>query len=146
MNKKKVAALLAALLVTLGALSACSTQTNTSTKGSNGLVSTAQADQNDYVPKTKRFEPGTHCYACYYRFVGNEGYNYFKAQVNIPEGYEIKDIEITTNAYSSAEGIIYWFINTKTVEATEAKNTNDSWAYCVPGKVVEEDMELALGN
>lgn len=109
-------------------------------------ASKAKASETEHVPQKKIFKPGEHCFATYYWFYRNEGYSEFQKQIKIPEGYELTDTEITTDGYGSSEGIIYWFTNTKTVEATEAKNTRGQWEYCYAGQVVEDEVLLVLGQ
>ena len=149
MSKKKIAALLAALLVTVSCLSACTNQNNTNTKGGNSVVSTAKADEEPKVV-TKIFEPRTHLYNRIYTY--NTGWDK-KRQINVPDGYEVFEIipYITTSGSGGyTKGFEVWFINVETVEATQGTISTDmnktEKGYYNPGIVVKKETTLELTN
>ena len=155
MSKKKIAALLAALMVTLSCLSACSNQNETNKKGSNAVIATAQAEKvEEQKPVTKVFEPGKHVYKKRYTY--SYGFSTDK-RVNVPDGYEILFIEnyiVQGGTSSYTEGFDVWFINTETVEATQSsrhigyKNGKKNYVYDFyePGVVIEKEATLELTN
>ena len=147
MSKKKIAALLAALMVTLSCLSACSNQNETNKKGSNAGIATAQAEE-EKKPVTKVFEPGTHIFTKRY------SYNFrwsVQRQVIVPDGYEVLHIDNFFNGSTSyTKGFDVWFINVETVEATESTISTDmnktEKGYYNPGIVVKKETTLELTN
>ena len=92
------------------------------------------------VVETKIFEPYTHVY---YVRVDNEinTNSVTGGQVEVPEGYEILDIEPWTERVlegSRSPGFDVWYINNKTVEATLVYNAPIGvYDYSEPGVVIE---------
>lgn len=94
--------------------------------------------------ENKVFEPYTHVY--YVRTYNPSEPSTIKGgQVEIPEGYEILDIENWTQKHgygSRNAGYDIWFINNKTVEVSPVYNeTIGTYDYSQPGTVIEMTNE-----
>ena len=149
MSKKKIAALLAALMVTLSCLSACSVQGKTSNNSNSiSIATTAKAD--DFVPKTRVFEPGMHAYRK--RFYVEWGFTGDR-QIPVPEGYTILSVDNWNDAWSGTTytaGFDVTYVNTVTVEATssqkEVKRNKFTEGFYEPGVVVGKEVGLVFTN
>ncbi len=103
-------------------------------------------------PSDQEFEPYEHVF--YRRYELSDSYmntsSITNGQVEIPEGYEILEIEnyIDTKGRGSVtKGFDVWFTNTETVTAEATYNEiTRQYEYSTPGKVVENENEIVYQN
>lgn len=144
MNNKKKALLLSAMC-SLAILSGCGNKSKEVEIDGEAYYQV----EDTYVKKegeTKTFEPGEHIISYVVNgivYYDTKGYIKDLKYPEIPEGYEVQDI-IMMPVDSSGKSILFYFVNTKTVEATGEYNpkTNE-YDYYTPGKVVKS---LSLDN
>ncbi len=108
-------------------------------------------EQNE-KPSDQEFEPYEHVF--YRRYELSDSYmntsSITHGQVEIPEGYEILEIEnyIDTKGRGSVtKGFDVWFTNTETVTAEATYNEiTRQYEYSTPGRVVENENEIVYQN
>ena len=143
-SKKNLMALALASVLGVSSLTGC---TGVEAEESQEVSSVTEEISNEeetqtveVVVETKVFEPYTHVY---YVRINNEinTNSVTGGQVEIPDGYEILDIEPWAERVidgSRTPGFDVWYINNKTVEATLVYNsTIRRYDYSKPGVVIE---------
>ena len=109
---------------------------------------------NEYVKydTTKVFEPGTHI--IYYVYLSSNcnllegGYGNSDIELPVvPEGYKVLAIsDCQSEDHDHTSGIIYYFVNEKTVEAKATYNEKSNrMEFSTPGTIIEES-KLTLGG
>ena len=148
MNKRKKNLMALALASVLGvsSLTGCTgveaeEESQAVESASEEISNEEETQEVEEVVETKIFEPYTHVY---YVRVSNDNVDTYRVtggQVEIPEGYEILDIEPWIEkiaAGSRSPGYDVWYINNKTVEATLVYNAPIGvYDYSEPGVVIE---------
>lgn len=148
-NKKNLMALALASVISVSTLTSCGEEVASESVTDISIEKEVQADE------TKVFAPYTHVF---FVRINNEinvvhtnvnhACNVKGGQVEIPEGYEILDIEPWTKktGYGSrTPGYDVWYINNKTVEAISVYNDLiDGYDYSAPGTVIELTNEESV--
>ena len=148
MTKKQKGAIIAAIIVTLSSLAACSLQSSPS--NSKGLPITIEAKADDFVPKTRKFAPGMH--SIRKEFPTEYGYSGDRC-IPVPEGYMIVSVDNYNKAWSGTTytaGFDVVYVNTVEVEATSSlrevaggKTVEDFYD---AGVVAGKDLTLVFTN
>ena len=147
MNKKRRTALIASALVAAGILSGCDSKETVTIDGEQYVQ-----NGEEYIKienTTMIFEPRTHIVQYMVKDENSESFNsyssktgYLKYNIEIPEGYELFDVEPWISSSESTAGVIYFFINTERVEVTSEYDINtNTYLFNNPGVVVK-DMTL----
>ena len=147
MTKRKKAYLLSSLL-SLAILCGCKQESKTiQIDGEMYVQSGEEYIKVNTEPKT--FEPGTHIIYfvtledhCEYL---TEGYGNSYIEVpKVPDGYRVlTTTAVQTDDHDHTSGMVYFFINEKTVEATGEFNTKTGEVeYLTPGVVIEDELTL----
>ena len=150
MNKRKVGALVISMAIATSLLSGCAMmdyyKEEASKKETEEIVQVQPTEVPRREEETKVFEIGRHIFSqrFFTRRVQNQELS--GNQINIPEGYEVLEIENfnggTSYGYSVTSGYDVWFINTQVVEATEVYNeTINDYEYSAPGRVITPTVE-----
>ena len=133
---KKALSLGLAMLLTTGLLTGCGSKNTGGAKSTGGFASVALEET------AKEFDAYTHVIVKRYDYKAFEGITLKQGQIEVPEGYEILEIENYTEKYGAGSrtgGFIIWFINNKKVKATSSYNDKlEVYDYSNPGVVVEE--------
>ena len=163
-SKKNLMALALASVISVSTLTSCgeevasesvtdiSIEEEVPSEGTPVDEVTAETTSSEEVQadETKVFDPYTHVFFVRINNQTNiiSTANVKGGQVEIPEGYEILDIEPWTDAIrdgSRTEGYDVWFINNKSVEATPVYNdVIDGYDYSAPGTVIELTNEESV--
>lgn len=160
-SKKNLMALALASVISVSTLTSCGEEVASESKTDISIEEevpseetpvdevTAETTSSEEVQadETKVFDPYTHVF--FVRINNRISTSYVKGrQVEIPEGYEILDIEPWTERVgygSRTPGYDVWFINNKTVEATPVFNDLiDGYDYSAPGTVIELTNEESV--
>lgn len=147
-SKKTLMAIALASVIGVSSLTGCTE----AAIEENQIESTVMEDEpveeepveEEQIPEVRVFEPYTHVF--FVRTYNEPDTSTITGgQVEIPEGYEILDIEnwAERSGYGSrTPGYDVWFINTKTVEASLVYNEPlDIYDYSQPGTVIEMTNE-----
>ena len=100
-------------------------------------------------PEDQTFEPYEHVFYRRFELLDHDEYtgNISGGQVEIPEGYEILEIENYTEEKtrgSYTKGFDVWYINTEPVIAEATYNPNTQrYEYSTPGEVIQNETEIA---
>ncbi len=163
-SKKNLMALALASVISVSTLTSCGEEVASESKTDISIDEevpsegtpvdevTAETTSSEEVQadETKVFAPYTHVFFAriYNQTNLYRTYSVKRGQVEIPEGYEILDIEpwIERIGYGSRTiGYDVWFINNKTVEATPVYNDLiDGYDYSAPGTDIELTNEESV--
>ena len=147
-SKKNLMALALASVIGVSSLTGCTVEET----DENQIESTVMEDEpveeepveEEQLPEVRIFEPYTHVFFAR-TYNDPDTSTITGGQVEIPEGYEILDIENWAQKAgpgSRTPGYDVWFINTKTVEASLVYNEPlDIYDYSQPGTVIEMTNE-----
>lgn len=159
-NKKRIVSLALASMISMGMLTGCGASDTQAEISSESEVKEevreiAEANVHYFeqfyeVPEARIFEPGTHVIFIRYNYAGSAE-NFTSGRVDIPEGYEIINIENYTerDGYGSETGgVDIWYINTETVlvepvyknEIRIGYSRNGYYDYSLPGTVIEKEQ------
>ena len=148
MKKRKIVSLLLATTLSTSMLAGCAntnTERVTDTKQSPALEQVIE----EQALENRNYEPYEHVFFKRY-YISNMGSSYYSekksgGQIEIPEGYEILEIENFTEKIgygSQTAGFDVWFINNKPVEVKSVYNNSlGIYDYSEPGVVVEQELE-----
>ena len=147
MEKRKIASILLAAAIATTLLTGCENTGATMSNSSNSYAVEQVASQETQIPKTKTYAPYEHVFYVRYSNLEKNKYaeNVNGGQIEIPEGYEILEIENwNKEMYKASQtgGFDVWFINNKPVEVKSVYNkTTGSYDYSSPGTVIEMELE-----
>ncbi len=145
MKKRKIISVGAALLLSAGLLAGCGKTGSTpvtDVKQSPAMEQIAVEEQQ--IPENKIYGPYEHVF--FKRYYVGEIYteDIIGGQIEIPEGYEILEIEQVTKkaGYGSRTGgFDVWFINNQTVEVEAVYNQSFGYYdYSEPGTIIEQEL------
>lgn len=165
-NKKRVVSLALAGMISMGLLSGCGSKDTQAEVSNNAEVvedvkEIVEVDEKYYfeqyyeVPEAKVFEPGEHVFFIRYNY-STAPERVTSGRVDVPEGYEILEIENYTEHVgygSQSSGVDIWYINNETVvvEPVYKKNEirRDSsrygfYDYANFGTVIKKDEDVKL--
>lgn len=158
-KKNKVISLALASMISLGMLTGCGAadvqaEVSKDPEVQEEVREIVEADVHYFeqfyeVPEAKVFEPGEHVIFIRYNYAGSAE-NFTSGRVDIPEGYEIINIENYTekDGYGSqTSGVDIWYINTKSVlvepvyknEIRIDYSRDGYYDYSLPGVVIEKE-------
>lgn len=161
MEKRKVVSLGLASMISIGLLAGCGAkdvqaEVSIDPEVQENIKEIIETDVHYFeqfyeAPEAKTFEPGEHVIFIRYNYVGTAE-NFTSGRVDIPEGYEILNIENYTekDGYGSqTSGVDIWYINTETVlvepvfknEIRIDYSRNGYYDYSMPGQVIEKELD-----